>query len=72
MKGIFNKLTQVLVVVFLSISIADGAAQSSIKPISLRMNDVKYLLLAFPSEIKYADLGTGDVIASKSIHGNIL
>ena len=62
----------VLAILIIFVCATSACAQSNIKPISLKMNDIKYLLLDFPAEIKYADLGSEDVVAEKSVHGNIL
>lgn len=61
-----------LTIVIFIVCAASANAQNNIKPISLKMNDIKYLLLDFPTDIKYADLGSEDVVAEKSVHGNIL
>ncbi len=46
-------------------------AQKGVKPIRIEMNDTKYLFVKFPSEINYADMGSFDLMASKS-QGKIL
>ena len=40
-------------------------AQNGIKPIRFVMNDRKYMFLQFPSEIRYADMGSQDLTAEK-------
>ena len=40
-------------------------AQNGIKPIRFKMNDRKYMFLQFPSEIRYADMGSQDLTAEK-------
>lgn len=64
-----NKILNIIVLLFVAF---EANSQSNIKPIALKMNDIKYLLLDFPTDIKYADLGSEDVVAEKSGHGNIL
>ena len=71
-KMLYYVTLLVLALLILIVCATSACAQSNIKPISLKMNDIKYLLLDFPAEIKYADLGSEDVVAEKSVHGNIL
>ena len=40
-------------------------AENNINPIQLQLNDLKYLFLKFPAEIKYADLGSAQIEAEK-------
>lgn len=40
-------------------------AYSGINPIRIDMNDAQYLFLKFPTEIKYADMGSADLSAGK-------
>lgn len=46
-------------------------AQKGVKPIRIELNDMKYMLVKFPSEINYADLGSQDFMAEKCL-GKIL
>lgn len=71
-KMLYYVTLLVLALLIIIVCATSACAQSNIKPISLKMNDIKYLLLDFPAEIKYADLGSEDVVAEKSVHGNIL
>lgn len=71
-KMLYYVTLLVLSLLIIIVCATSACAQSNIKPISLKMNDIKYLLLDFPAEIKYADLGSEDVVAEKSVHGNIL
>lgn len=71
-KMLFYVTLLLFVIVLFFVCVVGASAQNNIKPISLKMNDIKYLLLEFPTEIKYADLGSEDVVAEKSGHGNIL
>ena len=71
-KLLFYITLLILTILTFIICATSANAQSTIKPITLQMNDIKYLVLEFSSEIKYADLGNEDVVAEKSVHGNIL
>lgn len=59
-----------MILVLLTLCIA-CKAQNNIKPIRVDMNDRKYMFFKFPSEIKYADMGSQDLTAEKS-QGNVL
>ncbi len=46
-------------------------AQKGVRPISIEMNELKYLFIKFPCEINYADMGSYDLKAEKCL-GKIL
>lgn len=71
-KMLFYVTLLVLNLLIFFVCVQSASAQDNIKPVCLKMNDVKFLVLDFPTEIKYADLGSEDVVAEKSVHGNIL
>lgn len=43
-------------------------AQKGVEPIRIEMNENKYLFIKFPSEISYADMGSYDLMAEKSLN----
>lgn len=43
-----------------------------VRPVRVEMNDRKYFFFQFPSEIKYADMGSADLKAEKCLYGNVL
>lgn len=46
-------------------------AQKGVNPISVEMNDRKYLFFKFPADINYADMGSNDLSAEKCL-GKVL
>lgn len=47
-------------------------AVKSQKPVALSLNDTEQVILAFPSAVKYVDLGSADIKGRKTSHSNIL
>jgi conjugative transposon TraN protein len=62
----------IAIIMMLASLVAVYGVPRSVHPIKLDVSDVKYLHLKFPSEIKYADFGDGDVTGEKTSAGSIL
>ncbi len=59
-----NIIRTIIGILMIVISVT-GNAQNNINPVQLQLNDLKYLFLSFPAEIKYADLGSTQIQAEK-------
>ncbi len=57
--------------VTLFVFITGANAQNSISPVKLQLNDLKYLFVKFPSDVKYADMGSAEISAEK-VKDNII
>lgn len=56
-----------LCVVIFSFFMSCANAQNNIRPVKIQLNDAKYLFLKFPAEVNYADMGSYDLTAEKSL-----
>lgn len=70
-KIIVRLFARLLCFVMLLGVIARANAQNNIVPLKLQLNDKKYLFVKFPSEVKYADLGSGKISATR-VNDNII
>lgn len=58
-------------ILILFVLICNAVHADDIRPLGIEINDRKHLVLKFPSEIRYADMGSADLEASTCL-GNIL